>query len=372
MPPGSNQECTFRLHNTGTRIWYAQGDHPVHLAYTWFGETGMLSEPWDTFRILLPHDVAPGESIELLNIPFQTPPVQGNYVLRWDLVEEGQAWFFRHGGAPLEVPVEIAERLLPVPWSAWASHNPDDVVLAFDGNPDTVWDSRADQKPGMWFMVDLGQVLVLDRVRVTSPGRGFPVGYKIRLSADGQIWQLVSEMPQNWRNVDVAFAPCPARFIHVQQTGEPDWSATWMIGEITVSATMPWAGADASHFDHAVGNAFDARLATAWDTRNVKQRPGMWFKLDMGNLRKIERVTLEHPASQQPRGYVVEVSTDGQTWNEVARNDDNWDKADVQFDPVSVRYVRVETTNSSPHQPWGIAEFVVWRSSPTWLVGRQG
>jgi hypothetical protein len=370
MPPGEEMQASFRLRNTGTKTWAASGDHPTHLAYTWFAEDGNLSEPWDTFRILLPEDVAPGASVDLLDVHFATPPVLGNYVLRWDLVEEGLVWFFRRGGAPLEVPVEIAEKALAVPWSARASHNPDDAELAFDGDPGTVWDSKANQEPGMWFQVDLGQVLVLDRVRVTSPGRGFPVGYRLRLSADGQNWHSVAEMPQNWMNVDVAFAPCQARYLHLEQTGQPDWPATWMIGEITVSVTTPWAGAEASHSEGDVQDAFDARLSTTWDTKSVKQTPGMWFKLNMGNLRKIERVALEHPASQQPRGYLVEVSADGQSWQEVGRNDDNWGKADVRFDPISARYVRIETTNSSPYQPWGIAEIAVWRTAPTWLVGR--
>lgn len=96
----------------------------------------------------------------------------------------------------------------------------------------------------------------------------------------------------------------------------------------------------------------------------------MWFELDVGSLRVIERVVLEHPPNQQPRGYVVQVSTDRQDWQQVGRNDDNWGKADVRFEPIVTRYVRVETTNSSPYHPWGIAEFIVWRSSPVWLHGR--
>jgi hypothetical protein len=91
----------------------------------------------------------------------------------------------------------------------------------------------------------------------------------------------------------------------------------------------------------------------------------------MGNVRRIERVSLEHPTNQQPRGYVVQVSTDGQTWQEVGRNDDSWGKADVQFGSISARYVRVETTNSSAYEPWGIAELVVWRSSPVWVHGQE-
>jgi hypothetical protein len=121
-----------------------------------------------------------------------------------------------------------------------------------------------------------------------------------------------------------------------------------------------------------VEQALDARLLTAWNTRSVKQKPGMWFKLDMGSPRRIERVMLEHPKNQLPRGYFAEVSADGQDWQEVGRKSDNWGKLDVSFDPVVARYVRVETTNTSAHHPWGIAEFAVWRSSPTWLVGREG
>ncbi|MGD9145519.1 MAG: discoidin domain-containing protein [Anaerolineae bacterium] len=371
MPVGELLRTSLRLRNTGTNTWSARGDQPVHLAYTWFAQTGAVSEPWDTFRILLPHDVPSGGVVELPDVAYKTPPVLGEYILRWDLVEEGQTWFFRHGGAPLEVPVKVADKAFFVPWTAEASHNPGDVMLAFDGNTDTVWNSKASQEPGMWFKVDLGQDLVLDRIRVSSPGRGFPLGYRILLSTDGQAWHLVAERPKNWSNVDEAFAPRRARYVRLEQTGRPSWPASWMISEITVSATNPWAGADASHYSADVGEALDAHLPTAWNTRNVKQRPGMYFNLDMGSLRKIERVMLLHPSSQQPRGYVMEVSADGQDWQEIGRKADNWHAVDVEFAPLSARYVRVKTTNSSAYQPWGIAEFVVWRTSPTWLVGRQ-
>jgi hypothetical protein len=97
----------------------------------------------------------------------------------------------------------------------------------------------------------------------------------------------------------------------------------------------------------------------------------MWFQLDMGSPRKIERVTLEHPANRQPRGYVVEVSVDGQNWQEVARNDGNWGRADARFSAMPVRHVRVRTTSCSRYHPWGISQLAVWRSSPTWLVARE-
>ncbi len=370
MPPGQEQRTTFRLRNVGTRVWAAGGDHPVHLAYQWFTPDGKLSEPWDTFRTRLPQDVGPGTSVDL-DVGFQTPSVVGPYTLRWDLVEEGEAWFFRQGGAPLEVTVEVSDQALFAPWTAQASHNADDVGLAFDGDPTTVWDSKADQEPGMWFQVDLGEILVLDRVKVASPGSGFPLGFKVRLSRDGQDWHLVAEQEKNWQDLDLAFAPCRARYLRLEQTGRATWPATWKISEIAVSIIEPWAGAEASHYTDDAHQAWDARLRTAWNTRSVKQKPGMWFRLDMGSVRQIERVVLVHPTSQQPRGYLVQVSTDGQDWQQVGRKDDNWGMLDVAFQPAAARYVRVETTNSSAYQPWGIAEFVVWRSAPAWLRGRR-
>ncbi|HFD39251.1 MAG TPA: hypothetical protein ENJ31_05315, partial [Anaerolineae bacterium] len=372
LPPATTQTLGLRLRNIGSRSWPAQGEQPVHLAYTWFTAAGNLAEPWDTFRILLPGDVAPGETVDLPDLPFRTPPLPGDYVLRWDLVQEGVTWFFRRGAAPLEKAVEISEQAIHPPWTARASHNAEAVALAFDGDPTTFWDSKADQEPGMWFQLDLGEVLTLDRVRVQSPGRGFPVGYKVKLSTDGQDWHLVAEKPQNWTDIDVAFAPCPARYVRLEQTGTPDWPASWMISEIAVSAAEPWAGAEASHYGDYADQAIDARLRTYWNTRSVKQKPGMWFQVDMGSRRRIEGVTLINPTSQQPRGYAVRVSSDGQSWQEVARNDDNWGTLDVRFEAVEARYVRVETTNSSPWHPWGIAEFIVWRSAPRWIQGRPG
>jgi hypothetical protein len=303
-------------------------------------------------------------------VAFKTPSVLGNYTLRWDLVEEGTSWFFRRGGVPLEVAVEVSDEANLVPWTAQASHNAQDTALAFDGNPDTFWDSKSGQVPGMWFQVDLEEVYTLDRVRVASPGTGFPVGYRIKLSEDDREWHLVAERERNWQDIDEAFVPFKGRFLRLEQIGTPSWLPTWKISEIAVSVTEPWATAQASHYSDDAHEAIDARLQTAWTTRSVKQKPGMWFKLDMGSVRPIERVVLEHPRSQQPRGYLVQASADGQNWFEIGRSDDNWGRLDVQSEPVAVRYLRVETTNSSPYHPWGITEFVVWRSSPAWMRGR--
>jgi len=372
LPPGGQDAYAAGLHlaNTGTEDWPAQGDHPVHLAYHWFTAEGKLCEPWDTFYTRLPRDVSPGAAVELTDVPFKTPAVPGHYTLRWDLVQEGVTWFFRQGGVPLEVPIEVSDRALIMPWMATASHNPAEGTLALDGKPDTFWDSRASQQPGMWFIVDMGETQIINRVKVSSPGRGFPVGYAIKLSENGQKWHVAAAAAQNWCDIDVSFAACRARYIRIEQTGTPAYSVTWKISDIAVAIVEPWARAEASHYTDDAHEAIDADVATAWNTRAVLQKPGMWFKLDMGSPRTIERIVLQHPKSQQPRGYAIQISSEGQTWQEVGRASDNWTVVDVTFPSTKARYIRVETINSSPYQPWGIADVIVWESTPRWLRGR--
>jgi hypothetical protein len=373
MPSGQMRNASLRLENIGTKTWASGGSSPVHLAYNWFTEDGRLSEPWDTFRTQLPHDVPSGASVELSDVPFKTPAVTGYYFLRWDLVEEGQTWFFQQGGAPLIASVTVIDgvRSLYLPRTATASHNAEEATLAISGDS-AVWDSKVAQAPGMWFQVDLGQELVLDRVRLASPDRGFPAGYRLKLSEDGRDWHLVAEQAQNWTDIDMAFAPLTARYLRVEQTGEPDWPGSWAISQVAVGVTSHWVGAQASHYTKDANRAIDARQRTSWSTRGVKQKQGMWFAVDMGNPRRIERVALVQPEDELPRSFVVEVSRDGRAWEPVGQSNDNWSTVDVRFPPRLASHVRVRTTKASEQFTWGIAEFRVWRSPVAWLRIRGG
>jgi hypothetical protein len=48
------------------------------------------------------------------------------------------------------------------------------VALVFDGNPDTVWDSKTDQEPGMWFKLDIGSLRRIERVVLEHPKNHLP------------------------------------------------------------------------------------------------------------------------------------------------------------------------------------------------------
>ena len=99
------------------------------------------------------------------------------------------------------------------------------------------------------------------------------------------------------------------------------------------------------------------------------QQPGMWYSLDTGRAQLIEGLRLDSPENQFPRGYIVEVSADGQTWHEVADKPDNWTPLNETFEPVEARHLRIRLTNSSRWHPWSIAAVAVQRASPVWLRG---
>jgi hypothetical protein len=205
--------------------------------------------------------------------------------------------------------------------------------------------------------------LTLDTSR--SP-QDYPQGYVVRVSTDRSKWDEVARQNQNNSALDVSFNPRSARYIRVEQTGNSDrwW---WSINEVTVksSAAAPSPTASASHNNVLVGpdnvaQALDGKPETRWSSRAVQQ-PGMWFELDLNQVRTIRGITLSTSGSPQdfPRGYVVRVSADRSKWDEVARQNQNNSALDVSFSPRSARYIRVEQTGNSDRWWWSINEVIV-------------
>ncbi len=236
MPPDAVATVSFKLKNEGSKTWLAEGPNPVHLAYNWFAPDGQLAGCWDVFRTSLPDDVLSGSEVSLGNVALKAPATPGQYVLRWDLVQEGVVWFSKAGAAPLEMAVEVAEGgISSTSWQAQASHNQANVGKALDGDPDTFWDTGGPQQPGMWYELDLGQIQTVDRITIESPGRGFATGYVLSVSPDRTDWEVVGEMSLNWMSIDANFIPRPVRYVRIEQTGTPSWGAHWLISQITVS-----------------------------------------------------------------------------------------------------------------------------------------
>jgi hypothetical protein len=288
-----------------------------------------------------------------LNIVFNSRPVR--YIRIEQTGSDSVYWWSIH-------EIEVADE---VKMSASASHNnvqsgADNVAQALDGRPETRWSSRALQTPGMWFELDLNAVrpvsgLTLDNSLAPSD---YPRSYIVRLATDRQAWQEVSRNDNNDRPLDISFSPRQARYIRIEQTGSADkW---WSIYGVTVhAAAFEWS-ASASHNNNVTGpdnlmQALDGRPETRWSNRE-RQRPGIWFELDLNKVRTISGLTLDNARSAQdyPRGYIVRVSTDRTQWVEVARNERNDRALDISFSPRPARYIRIEQTGNTDGWWWSI------------------
>jgi mono/diheme cytochrome c family protein len=184
--------------------------------------------------------------------------------------------------------VEELQAALPVPlvpngWTATASHNAAAAVRAFSLQS---WNSGAPQTAGMWFQVALpaparlaelqfestvgayeitrGRILNLDAppggargARAAAapapapppmPTAGYPRGYKVEVSLDGQTWTEVAHGRDTWHDVlaipasgtgvqgsegavttTVTFKPVSAKFVRITQTEDVPNAPVWSI-----------------------------------------------------------------------------------------------------------------------------------------------
>ncbi|MGB9724001.1 MAG: methyltransferase domain-containing protein [Chloroflexia bacterium] len=96
------------VRNTGDLLWRA---HPtpfggeVYLAVQAYAEAGNLVQD-NLARAPLPHDVAPGEAVEI-DIPVVASLPPGRYWLQYDMVVEHITWFEHRGSPVLRRPLEV-------------------------------------------------------------------------------------------------------------------------------------------------------------------------------------------------------------------------------------------------------------------------
>jgi len=171
----------------------------------------------------------------------------------------------------------------------------------------------------------------------------------------------VARTPHNDRPLDVKFSPHPARYIRIEQIGS-DPVYWWSIHGVSVKSGKytPGITASASHNNvlsgaDSIAQALDGRPETRWSTRAV-QLPGMWFELDLNQVRTVSGLSLDSAGSPNdyPRGYVVKLSSDHNQWIEVARNERNDRALDISFGARSSRYIRIEQTGSAERWWWSI------------------
>lgn len=267
----TNEVITGRVvvKNTGAKAWLAAGSNPVRLGYRWFNAQGVeipLQPPAEHFT--LPQNVLPGQTAILDNVKLRAPQWQGEYVVRFDMIQEGSAWFSvlnsptRDFSITVQAPPYAAEweRVITVPQNSmatnanligavmvknlgsrtWHKSGPNNVRLAYhwfnaQGNPVAVtpyagpFEMDADTPPG--------KTAVFSNVVLRSPQWEGAFTLRWDLNQEGITW-FSQQGVETFDQVVNVFVPIPDYavkwinlFIDIRGTLEPNETVT---GTITI------------------------------------------------------------------------------------------------------------------------------------------
>ena len=103
---GAVISLTVQVYNYGPRTWPATGTNPIHLGYHIIGANSGTVYVWDGLRGTFSADV-PSGTTATVNINVSVPSGAGDYLLQWDLVQEGVAWFSQLGLATKSEPFSV-------------------------------------------------------------------------------------------------------------------------------------------------------------------------------------------------------------------------------------------------------------------------
>jgi hypothetical protein len=111
MTAGQTATVPVTITNLGRGIFPVTNSFPVNLGYHWMSSSGQ-TVVWDGARTNLPGDLGPQQSVTV-NAQVTAPPTGGSYQLRFDLVQEGVAWFSNKGVVTGTAQVTVAGPVVP-------------------------------------------------------------------------------------------------------------------------------------------------------------------------------------------------------------------------------------------------------------------
>jgi fibronectin type 3 domain-containing protein len=133
----------------------------------------------------------------------------------------------------------------------------------------------------------------------------------------------------------------------------------------TLNRTI-WVASSSTSGSDSPDNAIDGNLGTRWST-GTAQTSGQWFQVDMGSDSTFNKIVLNaaNSGNDYPRGYQVNVSTDGFTWGSpVVTGTGSSAITTITFATQAARYIRITQTGSAPGNYWSIHEFNVFGTAP--------
>jgi hypothetical protein len=251
-------------------------------------------------------------------------------------------------------------------YRTWPAGGPNPVRIGYhwytrggDEVPAALWDDRRTHLP---YNIPPGDSVTLNCEMGVPRAPGV---YEIR-------WDMVEEMRTwfAWQGVPTLDVEINVRPEQVDEPAEPPTEPELPETpeepepseppEAEVPETPGRLSLKSSHANRQQGaenlrQAIDGNPYTRWSTQQPQQ-PGMWLQIDLGEVRPVSQVRLDNEQSpaDYPRGYVVQVSPDGQDWTTVAENPVNDRPLNVTFSPRDVRLIYIEQTGSDSVYWWSI------------------
>ena len=123
-------------------------------------------------------------------------------------------------------------------WKATASDVSDSAQSGCDGEGKTRWETKTDQKKGMWYQIELPAAQNIAGVRLDTSGRpsAYPKNFKVEGSLDGKKWFQLGTNHGLYSLTEAYFSAQQTKFVKVTLTdvnkGQP-----WAIQEFQLVAT---------------------------------------------------------------------------------------------------------------------------------------
>jgi glucosylceramidase len=104
------------------------------------------------------------------------------------------------------------------------------------------------------------------------------------------------------------------------------------------------------------GNAVDDDASTRWST-GTGQQPGQYLQIDLGHPEPVREMVFDTGVSlgDYPRGYTMQVSSNGAEWSTVNSGAGSGQMTDVPLNGAAIQYVRMTLTASSGSW-WSVAD----------------
>lgn len=108
---GETVRLTLEIQNQGSNAWSSDAPFPCLVSYHLLDEKSRLLR-FENPRTRLPGTVEPGEKVSV-TVPLRAPLEKGSYLVEFDLLREGIAWFKDGGGKTLVLPFLVEEKRWP-------------------------------------------------------------------------------------------------------------------------------------------------------------------------------------------------------------------------------------------------------------------